>query len=104
MDRSRKANRDDHEQTFQYQSRQQILLAEELAEDKLTQLLAFINQLEQSPLGAAELRRRAKLFGECQRSADESSTEFFAKLQHWLEREIPQTKSPLHSPRQTGPS
>jgi nucleotidyltransferase/DNA polymerase involved in DNA repair len=101
MDRSRKENREDHETTFQYKSRQEALLDEELMEDKLTQLLAFMGQLERTPEGAAEIQRRVKLFGKCKRSDGEKSAEFYAKLHHWLHRDIPQTKSPLHPPRQT---
>ncbi len=66
MDASRKANREDHEITLQYQSRQEALLVEELNDGKLTELLAFVRQLEQTPPGAAELQRRTKLLGECQ--------------------------------------
>jgi hypothetical protein len=102
MDISRKANREANEKTLQYRSRKEILLEEELSEDKLTQLLAFINQLEQTPSGAAELQRRRKLFGECKRIEGESSGQFYARLRQWLDRDIPQTKSPLHAPRQTG--
>jgi hypothetical protein len=101
MDRSRRENREGHEKTFQYKSRQAALLAEELIEDKLTQLLAFIGELERTPEEAAEIQRRVKLFGECKRSDGETSAEFYAKLHHWLHRDIPQTKSPLHPPRQT---
>lgn len=101
MDRSRKASREGNEATFQYKSRHEALLDEELIEDKLTQLLAFIAELAQDPAGSAQLKRRAKLFGECNRGADESSAEFYARLHHWLERDIPQTKQPLHPPRQT---
>ncbi len=101
MDRTRKANREDHEKTFQYKSRHEALLDDELTEDKLTQLLAFVADMERAPDGAAEIQRRVKLFGECKRSEGETSTEFFAKLHHWLHRDIPQTKSPLHPPRQT---
>ncbi len=102
MDNSRKANREDNEITLQYKSRQEILLEEELSEDKLTQLLAAISQLDQTPPGAAELQHRRKLFGECKRIEGETSGQFYARLRHWLDREIPQTKSPLHAPRQTG--
>jgi hypothetical protein len=102
MDKSRKANRKDNEITLQYKTRQEILLEEELSEDKLTQLLASISQLDQTSAGAAELQRRSKLFGECKRIEGETSGQFYVRLRHWLEREIPQTKSPLHGPRQTG--
>ena len=102
MDNSRKANRDDNEITLQYKSRQETLLDEEFTEDKLKQLLESINQIDQTPLGAAEFQRRTKLFGECQRIDGETSGQFYARLRYWLEREMPQAKSPLHPPRQTG--
>lgn len=101
MDRSRRENREGHEKTFQYRSRHAALLDEELIEDKLAQLLAFIDRLEQTPTGTAELQRRRKIFGECKRGEGETSTEFYSKLHRWLERDIPQTKAPLHPPRQT---
>ena len=101
MDRSRKETREGHEKTFQYKSRHEALLDDELIEDKLKQLLAFVGELQQTPEGAADLQRRVKSIGECKRSEGETSAEFYAKLHHWLERDIPQTKSPLHPPRQT---
>ena len=102
MDNSRKANRETNENTLQYKSRRQAVLQEELAEEKLAQLLAVISQLDQTPSGAAELQRRRKLFGVCERIEGETSGQFYARLRHWLDRDIPQTKSPLHTPRQTG--
>ena len=102
MDPSRKANREDQEITLQYQSPQDAALVEELNQDKLTHLLSFIGKLEQTPSGAAELERRNKHFGECQRIAGEALGSFYARLRHWLDRDIPRTKSPLHAPRQTG--
>ena len=99
MDRSRKENREAREKTFQYKSRQEALLDEELIEDKLAQLLAFVGELEHTPEGNAELQRRVKLFGECKRSEGETSTDFYAKLHHWLHRGIPQAKRPLHPPK-----
>ena len=102
MDVSRKANREANEITLQYKSRQEILLDEELAEEKLVELLAVISQLDQTPSGAAELQRRRKLFGVCERIEGETSGQFYARLRHWLDRDMPQTKSPLHAPRQTG--
>ncbi|HEX4147092.1 MAG TPA: hypothetical protein VHY91_26585 [Pirellulales bacterium] len=102
MDTSRKANRENNEKTLQYQSPQEALLVEELNEDKLTQLLASISRREKTPSEAAELQRRIKLFGECKRSEGETSSQFHARLRHWLDREMPQTKSPLHAPRQLG--
>jgi hypothetical protein len=101
VDTSRKANREDHEVTLQYQSRQEKLSIDEQNEFKLTQLLAFISQLEQTPPGTAELQRRTKLFGECKRIEGETSGQFHGRLRHWLDREMPRTKSPRHAPRQT---
>ena len=101
MDITRKAHREAQEATLQYKSRHETLLDDELTEDKMTQLLAFLRQLERTPEGAAEIQRRVKLFGECKRGEGETSAEFYAKLRHWLDRDIPQTKSPLHPPRQT---
>ena len=102
MDKSRKANREDNEITLQYKSRQETLLDEESSEGKLEQLLSFISQLDQTPAGAAELQRRTTLFGECKRIEGETSGQFYARLRHWLDRDMPQTKSPRHAPKQTG--
>ena len=101
MDITRKANREAHEVTLQYQSRQETLLVDELTEEKLTQLLAFIGRLAGTPPGAAELQRRIKLFGPCNRIEGETSGQFYARLRHWLDRDPPRTKSPLHRPRQS---
>ena len=100
MDITRKAHREAQEATLQYRSRQEALLDEELIEDKLKQLLEFVGGLKQTPEGAAEIQRRVKLFGECERSEGEKSAEFYSKLRHWLDRSLPRTKSPLHPPRQ----
>lgn len=102
MDHSRKASREGNEITLQYKSHQETRLDEELGEDKLTQLLASLSELDQTPDGAADLRLRTRLFGECKRIDGETSSQFYARLRHWLDREVPQTKSPLHAPRQTG--
>jgi hypothetical protein len=101
MDRSRKANREGDEVTLQHKSRNQALLIEELVEEKLAQLQASLAQLQRTPEGMAELERRAKAFGACTRIEGETSTQFYAKLLRWLDRQIPQTKSPRHPPRQT---
>jgi hypothetical protein len=101
MDRSRKANREDNEITLQYKSRRETLHDEEFSEDKLAQLLATISRLDQTPLGAAELQRRRELFGACERIEGETSGQFYARLRHWLDRDVSQTKAPLHAPRQT---
>ena len=100
MDRSRKANREGNEVTLQHKSRKEALLIEELVEEKLAQLQASIEQLKQTPEGTAELKRRVKAFGECLRIEGETSAQYYDKLQRWLDRDIPQTKAPLHPPRQ----
>jgi hypothetical protein len=102
MDKSRKAHREANEKTLQYKSRRQTVLQEELAEEKLTQLLEVISQLDQTTPGATELQRRRKLIGECNRIEGETSGQFYARLRLWLDRDMPQAKSPLHAPRQTG--
>ena len=100
MDASRKASREGNEKTLQYKSQQEALLDEELNNDKATQLLAIISGLKETPAGAAELARRNKLFGECNRIEGETSGQFYARLRNWLDRDIPKTKSPRHAPRQ----
>ena len=101
MDASRKATREGNETTLQYQSRQDALLTEELNEERLRQLLEFVGRLKETPAGVAEVQRRVKLFGDCTRIAGETSGQFYARLRHWLDRDLPPTKSPLHAPRQT---
>jgi CRISPR/Cas system-associated endonuclease Cas1 len=101
MDRSRKANRKANEVTLQHTSQREASLVEEMVEEKLAQLQASIEQLRQTPEGIAELQRRVKVFGECPRVEGETSGQFYDKLSRWLVRDIPQTKSPLHPPRQT---
>ena len=99
MDRSRTANRKGHENHFQHESRQDALLDDKLTEDKLTRLLAFLGQLKRTPEGTAEVQHRIKLFGECKRGDGETSAEFYAKLRHWLDRDMSGNKLPLQSPK-----
>jgi hypothetical protein len=100
VDASRKASREANETTLQYQSRQDTLDIEEQNDGKLRHLLAFVSQLERTPPGAAELQRRTRIFGECKRIEGETSGQFHARLRHWLDRDLPKTKSPFHAPRQ----
>ena len=102
MDRSRKANRERNEVTLQHKSRMEALRIEKLVEENLAELEASIQQLMQTSEGMAELKLRTKVFGECKRIEDEIPGQFYDKLRRWLERELPQTKSPLHPPRQVG--
>lgn len=97
MTTARKANRGDHEKTKQQKTRPETQPADEPRADKLSQLLEFINRLEQTPPGSAELQRRIELFGECKRNEGETAGQFYARLRHWLDRDIPQTKSSRHS-------
>ena len=102
MDRTRKANREGNEVTLRHQSRNENLQIEKLVEQKLAELQASIEQLKQTPEGLAELQRRVKAFGECQRIEGETTTQFYDKLRRWMEREAPPGRSPLHPPRQDG--
>lgn len=102
MDRSRKANRLDNEVTLQHKTQNEILLVRELIEEKLTQLQASIEKLRKTANGAAELQLRTKAFGVCRRIEGETSEQFYDKLRHWMDRDIPQPKSPRHPPRQSG--
>lgn len=95
MDISQKAIREGHESILQLQTKQRTLSVKELNEEKLGLLLAFVRQLERTPPGAAELQRRTKLFGECNRLQGETSSRFHGRLRHWLDREMPHTKSPF---------
>lgn len=100
MDITRRANREAQEATLQYRSRQESLLDNELIEDKLTQLLTFIAELEGTPTGAAEMKHRVTLFGACKRSEGETSAEFYPRLRHWLDRSMPKTKVSMNPTRQ----
>ena len=93
------ANRKAREIALQYKVRQESLLGEERIEENLIQLLRFIGNLEHTPPGSAELQRRIKLFGKCKRNEGDTSSQFYGKLRHWLDRDIPQTKSPRHPER-----
>ena len=100
MDRTRKATREGNEITLQHISHKEAFLIDELVVEKLAQLQASVEVLKGTPEGAADLQRRVKAFGECQRTSEETSAQFYDKLRRWLELDIPQTKSPLHPPRQ----
>lgn len=102
MDRTRKAKREGNEVTLQHKSKKDASLIEEQVEEKLTRLQAAIERMKQSPVETLVLERRVKAFGVCERIEGETSSQFHDKLRHWLDRAIPQTKSPLHPPRQTG--
>ncbi len=92
MDITRKTHREAQELILQHKIRQEAMPDEEMIEDKLSQLLAFIAQLERTPDGSAEIQRRVKTFGQCRKIEGESSAEFYAKLRRWLDRTIPRSK------------
>lgn len=100
MDRSRKANRKNDEVTLQHKSRPEELRIDDLALENLLRLQASIEQLSETPEGAALLKRRIKFFGACERTADETTGQFYDKLRHWFNLEVPQTNAPRHPPRQ----
>lgn len=102
MDRTRKATREGDEVALHHRTKNDALRIAEVVAEKLVELQAAIEQLRRTPAGAAELARRIKTFGECRRSDEETTTQFYDKLRRWLDLSIPQTKSPLHPPRQTG--
>jgi hypothetical protein len=102
METSRRANRDGQQTMLKSEVRQENALVAGLNENKLAQLLAFVSRLQQTPAGAADLQYRIKHFGECQRFCGETSGQFYARLRHWLDRDTPETKSPLSARRQTG--
>jgi hypothetical protein len=74
---------------------------EELIEEKLMQLMKLIGNLEQTPLGADELRRRIQAFGDCKRIEGETTDSFYGRLRHWLDRNFPQSKAARRALRQT---
>lgn len=100
MDRSRKATCEGNEVTLQHKSQKEALLIEDMIEEKLARLQASIEQMKQTPEGTADLQRRLKAFGECKRIEGDTSGQFYDKLHRWLGRNVPQTKTPLHPPRQ----
>ena len=102
MDRTRKATRKGNEITLQHKSRTESSRIETLVEEQLAALQASLEQLQQTPAGIDELRRRVKAFGECQRVESETSSQFYDKLRHWMTREILNTKTLRHPPRQVG--
>jgi hypothetical protein len=89
LDITRDANREAQKLALQYRSRQEAMLDGEMIEDKLNKLVTFIGSLKRTPEGAAEIRCRIKLFGECRRSLSDPTAGFYAKLRHWLDRTIP---------------
>jgi hypothetical protein len=99
MKPSRKLSREAWEKTLQYRSHQERLLIDELLDEKLNQLQVFIGQLKRTPHGRAELQRRSRSFGTCQRMEGESAGEFYGRLRHWLDRDLAPLKSPRNGSR-----
>jgi hypothetical protein len=86
MNLTRKTKQENLAQTRLYRSRQAELLADDVIEEKLTQLLVFIGQLNHTPHGRAEIERRVSRYGECNRLEGETSGQFYAKLRNWLDK------------------
>jgi hypothetical protein len=100
VDRTRKASREANEITLHHRTKGESLGLEEIALEKLIALQKRIEQAMQTPHGKADLARRIKSFGECTRGDQETTTQYYDRLRHWLTLTIPQTKAPLHPPRQ----
>lgn len=99
MHNSPKAAREAREIALHYRVWKKGLLAEELLEEKLSRLLEFIGKLEETPAGSAELKHRIKLFGKCRRINGETSGQFYGKLRHWLDRDMPRQIAPRNPER-----
>jgi hypothetical protein len=99
MNPKRNAKREGHEATLQYRTHQETLGIDEVTEEKLAQLHSFIEQLRKTPPGALEFKRRTRLFGECNRMDGEAVGQFYGRLRHWLDRDLPSSKSPRQASR-----
>ena len=88
MNPNRRMQREAVDATLQFRNRQETLAVEELIEEKLAHLQMFIDHLTSTPHGSAEIERRIKRFGECKRSEDETSGQYYGRLRHWLDRNI----------------
>jgi hypothetical protein len=71
------------------------LLPERLLPNKLVivDCIEFNERFHFADNGFAEIQSRAKVFGECKRGDDETSSQFLARLRNWLDRDLPTTKS-----------
>jgi hypothetical protein len=76
------------EEVQRFWGEQRNLSPKEQVEGKLVRLQVFIQQLEQTTSGKADLKRRFKRFGECQRMPDEITSRFYGRLRRWLDRDI----------------
>jgi hypothetical protein len=94
MNPTRVVKREDLEKTQQYTRHQETLLVKDMIDEKLIQLQIFIGQLSRTPQGSAELQRRTRCFGKCQRIAGENSGQFYARLRLWLDRDLHDQESP----------
>ena len=102
MNPKQNAKREGHEATLQYRTHQETLGVEERYEERLAQLHSYIRQLKRTPPGAVEFERRIKVFGECNRVDNEPTNQFYGRLRHWLDRDMPLAKARLHPPRHSG--
>ena len=93
MDLRRKTTPEQNEPAISARSQADTRPVDEINDEKLTKLLTFLSSLQRTPPGAAEVERRTQLYGECKRSESESSAQFYARLRHWLDRDLPQPQS-----------
>lgn len=97
MHTNRKLRTEALEATLQLKSWQETLSEKDLIEEKLVHLQVFIGHLAHTDQGLAEIERRTRCFGQCKRIDGETSGQFYGRLRHWLDRDMPQTNSPLHA-------
>jgi hypothetical protein len=97
MNPTRVVKREDLEKTQQYTRHQETLLVKDMIDEKLIQLQVFIGQLSRTPQGLAELQRRTRCFGACERITGETSGRFYARLRLWLDKDLHEQESPRHS-------
>lgn len=83
-----KSKQENLEEVQQFWDRQRSLSPEEQIASKLAHLQGFIQQLEKSASGQAELSSRLKRFGECKRTAGEGTSHFYGRLRRWLDRDL----------------
>lgn len=102
MHTNRKLRTEAPQATLQLKSWQETLSEKDLIEEKLVHLQVFIDHLAHTDQGLAEIERRTRCFGQCKRIDGETSGKFYARLRHWLDRDMPRSIAILDA-RQTVP-
>ena len=70
---------------LQLRLRRENLPREELAQERLVELEAFIHLLSKTPQGKRELHDRSQYLGECKRRSGETVSHYYGWLRQWLE-------------------